>query len=571
MARMIPPEVRDDTASQAERLMFQQLKTQLPADYTVLHSVSWLSRQSHQSLDGEADFVLLHPDRGFLVLEVKGGLIRRDGPTGTWSSRSRSGRVYRIDNPFTQAQRSMHALDRKIADTPATRAFTYPFARAVAFPDGLVGDLHLGVDTHQDLIIDSRDLNDLEAAVTRAWDAPRQPGPGPAGVKALVALLAPVVEIQRWGLAASIINERGEMIQLTQQQMQLLDFLAGHRRVAINGVAGSGKSVLAMEQARRLASQGFRVLFTCFNKALAAAVGRELHATLPLAASPIVVKTYHDLATDFARRAGISLPADPDRLPGDEQRTYYESLLPEHLLTATSRLPDRFDAIIVDEGQDFGNDWWLTLEELLADQTAGILSIFYDDNQQIYSRRGDYPIPQPHYHLTKNCRTTRRIHDATMPYATSELWADCQGPAGRDIERVDVVPGQELKALERVIRNLVEVEQVPLEDIVLLSPRGPLKSPFKEGSKAGKWMLSWTSEGPNVIRCRSIHVFKGLEIPVVILAEPQKVYPATRSQLLYVALSRAQHHVIVLGQLPAGQTMPDLMATSVTTERPAPA
>lgn len=571
MARIYPPEVRADTASSAERLLFQELARQLPDDYTVLHAVKWLSRQAQQSQDGEADFVLLHPDRGFLVLEVKGGLIRRDGRTGVWSSQSRSGEVFTIKDPFDQAQRSMYALNTKLRDAPATKPYTYPFARAVAFPDLLVENVQLGVNVHRDLIIDSSDLNDLTAAVNRAWGIPQQGGPGAAGVDALVSLLSPTIEIQRRGLVASIKAEHEEMLQLTQQQIHLLDSLSEYRRMAIRGVAGSGKTVLAMEQAQRLANQGFRVLFTCFNKALAAWVGAELSRDLGGAAPPIVVRTYHDLATDFARRAGIKLPAAPERLPSDEQQRYYNDHLTEHLATATATLPDRFDAIIVDEGQDFAETWWIALEQLLADPVFGVFFIFYDDNQRIYQRLGAYPIPPPHFSLTMNCRTTQRIHQAAGSYATIGTAANCLGPVGRTLESVPVSPGQEVEALRRVIHDLIEVEKIPLGDIVVLTPRGPMTSALKEGAKLGNRLLSWQSDGPNVIRCRSIHVFKGLESPVVILAEPEKAHHGTSVQLLYVALSRAQHHVVVLGQLPAGRTAPDLQLPEIAPGPPASA
>ena len=64
---------------------------------------------------------------------------------------------------------------------------------------------------------------------------------------------------------------------------------------------------------------------------------------------------------------------------------------------ALAIVPDRFDAIIVDEGQDFADGWWVTLEELLVNPEDGILFVFYDDNQRIFDQRGSYPVPPPHH------------------------------------------------------------------------------------------------------------------------------------------------------------------------------
>ncbi len=550
---MVPPQPSPLTESRAERLLFAELARQLPADYTVLHSVKWLARRGGGLQDGEADFIVAHPQHGILVLEVKGGAISRNGPAGKWRSRAQNGKIYEVKDPFDQAQRSMRALVDKLGDAPTTRPFTYPFARAVAFPDTLVGGTYLGPAAPRELIIDSRDLTNLLPALQRPWATAKGPGPGEAGVAALVDLLQPTFELARPGLAGAILEERAALIRLTEQQFALLDFLGNHRRVAVSGTAGSGKTLLALEEVRRLARQGFRVLFTCFNKALAAWAREALRQDLGADMERVVVNNYHDLAADFAQRAGITLPADVAALAPDEATRFFQEVLPQHLLDALAVVSDRFDAVVVDEGQDFADGWWVTLEELLVDPDDGILFVFYDDNQRIFGQRGSYPIPPPHFTLTQNCRTTRRIHEVAATYRTEGTPTTCPGPEGRSPVEITVAPGDEITALRKVIHELVVEEGIPLDDIVVLTPRGPKTSRLMEGTRLGNFTVTWGDGGPKAVPCRSIHAFKGLESPVVILAEPERVHAESLAPLLHVALTRAQHHLVVLGELPVPQ------------------
>jgi hypothetical protein len=228
VARMYPSDLNETRTVHAERLLFNELKRQLPGEYSVLHSVSWISIANGRHLDGEADFVIAHPDLGVMVLEVKGGEIRRDPEKATWLSVDQYGVVHSIKDPFDQARRAMYALRDKLAATPATAAFRYPLSRAVAFPDVIVPGAGLGPDAPRDLIIDSARTGSLAAALDRAWEKPRDGGPGASGVKALVDLLRPGVSLPV-SLAGEIRRDRLALEDLTEQQVHLLDLLSGHR------------------------------------------------------------------------------------------------------------------------------------------------------------------------------------------------------------------------------------------------------------------------------------------------------------------------------------------------------
>src|SRR4051794_27065037 len=109
----IPARVRQASGRAAEVKTYHALRDQLDDEFTVMYSVAWLGRSDDgTSRDGEADFVLLHPRHGILVLEVKGGAISRTA--NEWSSTDRRGNRHRIKDPLAQARKSAYAILRKL-------------------------------------------------------------------------------------------------------------------------------------------------------------------------------------------------------------------------------------------------------------------------------------------------------------------------------------------------------------------------------------------------------------------------------------------------------------------------
>jgi len=225
-----------------------------------------LNTQRGKTIDGEADFIVAAPSLGVCVIEVKGGAITFDGRSGRWHS----GR-YQIGNPVEQVRRNMYALRQKVRQYRHTRTYKYSFFNALCFPDVRVPPDGLNVDTPRAFIIDSDDLENIKDkldSIRDYWLGKKNPRLTVSGVNALTKLIA-----RSWRLHMPLLKmiERttDEQDQLTEQQFQLLDFLGRRKHVLIEGCAGSGKTLLAAEKARRLADQGFCVALLCWNKKLA--------------------------------------------------------------------------------------------------------------------------------------------------------------------------------------------------------------------------------------------------------------------------------------------------------------
>lgn len=541
MARMYPDRPTVETQSNAERKLYYALRDQLPSAYVVFHSVRWQSRDTTQGIrDGEADFIIVHPTDGMLVVEVKGGVIRCDGATGEWYSND-----YQIKDPFRQASKNMYSLLDKLADLRWWHPHALRLGHAVAFPDVAV-KRGLRLDAPKEIILDGTDMSAIQSWVSSAMSYYRgqsSPARRPQEriVEELINLLSPSWEL-RSIFAIEFADEHDAIIRLTEEQFLLLDSLTGRRRVAISGCAGSGKTMLAVEQARRLADQGFRVLLTCFNKNLADFLRRD-----PRLPAAVDVCNFHALCRDLAERAGLG-----DRLHRHpETRTWYDVELPNLLLEAIDHLGGIYDAIIVDEGQDFQSDWWLPIQCLLHDEKDGILYVFYDDNQNLYRTQLNLPANLDHYPLTRNCRTTQHIHRTFVSFYRSQHVPTVRGPEGRQpVVRYYESKTNLMDTVRQAVYQLVNEEGIDCADITILTPWSKDKSVVWRAGSLGKFRLTdvWGRRG-NEIYTSTIHAFKGLESPVVILAE---VWPPDRDdleRLLYVGCSRARNHLIVIGHV----------------------
>lgn len=544
---MYPPTVSPHTQSDAERRLFTEFSRQLPDEYTVMHGVGWLTRLRRRDEVGEADFVIVHPRRGVIVLEVKGGRIDGAWSSDDWVSTDRNGVRHGIRNPIRQAERSMWALKDKLDDNPPTRRFRYPLYRGVAFPDMLLQGASFGADWDRSLVIDSSDLPRLDLAVERMYSVdPPEPSFAREAVAGLVDMLQPRVQIDRRGLAAEMLDGDDAIMKLTQQQFQILSFLQHQRQVVINGCAGSGKTMLAIEKAIQLGAQGFAVLLTCYNKNLAAWMRSVVARQADEVAARIVVNHYHDLAVKLCDEAGMPTSVRPN------DQSYWEEGISDDLSRAIPHLERRFDAIIADEGQDFAASWWITLQELLQDPAGGVFFIFQDEFQAIYRRDRDLPFATAPYTLLTNCRSTASIHRRLVEYYERHPGPVSFGPEGRDIEHIAYDGQPEREKIRKVVSRLVNDEGLRPSQIVVLTPNSAAKSALDENAALGNLRLTWGIEpGANQVRVSSIHGFKGLESDVVILAETSRFADSrTGRRLAYVALSRARHHLVVIGNLP---------------------
>ncbi len=558
MAQMIPPELPDHAeVPESETSLWRILQADLPDSWSVHHRFPWLHRDRRGvPLRSDIDFVAVHPLHGILCIEVKGGLTRYAAREDRWYQMHEGEEVALPRSPVQQARLGREALLEKLQSHRRWAGRWVTIGHAVCTPDRFFEPSFATSDMPREILIDQGDMRDVEATIRRALAFhahPDRPGKPGRDIEEIVLAIRGESREMRSRLSAALDVDDRTIRWLTARQMDALTRTDGNPRMAFAGCAGSGKTFLAIEKAIRLARDEKKVLFTCYNKPLEQFLRRRMEGE-----NGIVVRTFHSLCLGYARRADVPAPTRP---PTSEDRAerYWGHTLPDAFCTALATVEDRFDAIIVDEGQDFRTEWWVPLETIVdGPRGKGCFYVFYDDNQALYRHEG-WQLPDPpmfRYHLDENIRNTRSIHETLLSwYRRSEGGTPVAvGPEGRPTELVRY-QGRDglLPALRRTLNRLVTDEGVPPGEIVVLTPHGT-DSPIYELGQVNEAPIARDRNDQGVtvtppgdaVLVTSIFRFKGLERQVVILVEAEDIRPERRDEMLYVGGSRARGHLVIL-------------------------
>lgn len=547
---MIPPRPGAD-APNSERAVFQILaKAPGTQDWVVFHSVGLSSIYTGHF--GELDFVVLIPDRGIVCLEVKGGAISQRN--GIWKTRDRSGRTHDLDPPpYRQVQNAMFKLFRAISKKfgPNSREASVPFGWMMVFPDSPappVSPEFVRAD-----VIDRDDLtgrvadrisncptleqsrNKLDGGTATAHVLDRIKGyirPDFDRVLAPGAALHPVEAALR---------------TLTEEQYAFLDSVQYNPRCIVLGPAGCGKTTLALEQARRMAEGGNQVLLLCFNRLL----GRWLTDSAANISENIVAGSLHRLLSE--RIAQSSLAADFKA--SSNHKDIYDEIFPLYGLQAIEESGERFDVVLVDEAQDFDPDVISTLVRAWTGDNPEASIVFFGDfsRQAIYGKSQE-ALRRLHNRLgsagiislTRNCRNTRRIALQTSYLSRFDGYQNMEGqPDGDAVDLRFYRSEQDEASKFAQILNDLHRESIPAKDIVILGKRR-LEN-WNAAKQSGlPWAIVDAGEANDLsVAYSTIHAFKGLEAPVIILAHVDALDDAEES-LLYVGMSRARARLYML-------------------------
>ncbi len=556
---MIPPVIPASCPSPGEREIFTRLRDEPGAkDWVVLHSLD-IAHHLRQ-IAGEADFVIIAPALGVLCLEVKAchSLQRRDG---LW--------YYGHDphgdprGPFKQASEAMHSLRQQVVQAEPALA-RVPFWSAVAFP--FIEFKATSDEWHPWQVIDEprfrcQPLASLIAGILRSAQAflRAQPAarwfneadrfPNPQQAAAIARILRPSFEFSEKAPDRRA-RQQAEVLRYTEEQFAALDTMAENDRVLFTGPAGTGKTVLALEAARRAANAGKKVLFVCYNRLL----GRWLTQQPPLRGSNVAAGTFHQYLLGVA---GIAPPLEPGS-------SFWSSELPE---AAAEKLlgghadASAFDIIVADEVQDLLTAPYLDVMDLvLQGGLAGGRWLLFGDfeRQMIYGQdrdRADELLRARLGSFTRcslrvNCRNTPRI--ATLSYLLGKL-APNYSRVLRPDDRIEpaisyyATPSQQRKELSSVLERLHR-ESYAGDDIVILSPKAGSRcaaAGITEKPWAGQ-LAPFEQAEPGQIRYTTIQSFKGLDSPAIAVTDVEHLAGELFSSLFYVATTRALERLCII-------------------------
>lgn len=561
---MIPARIDDDHVSAGERRVFGLLQNDPgAADWTVLHSLGIARRASGPY--GEIDFVVMIPGEGVICLEVKGGRLSCDA--GIWRTMDRRGSVATLKkSPFLQARDSMFALRKAIANHFGEGASEArcPIGCGVVFPD--VSCPPLTPEFERSDVID---LDDLRGPISksimrvvrhrlREFQARRdRPLPTAAETKSIRNFLRPDFEsIVAKGVLVGRTEEK--LLRLTEEQYARLDELEANPRCLFEGAAGTGKTLLAMEYARRASHSGSKVALVCFNRLLGDWLNEQTKGT------GVAAGTWHGImrrlilksssASDFREDEEKALQRGDTRALFAETYSFYGELALEELGTP-------FDVLVMDETQDLCSQQILDVLSLAlrGGLAGGRWALFGDFTRQALYGNGEEPVASlsrycEHFvraRLTLNCRNTRRIaEEITLVAGFDRPPFRLGDEVGLPVEhRYWKEPADLVESLTVVVERLVK-EETPVEDIVILSPRRWENSGLASVERIARFPLVDVSRGVangrNSLKFSTVHSFKGLESPVVIIVDIDQVDSDEPQSLLYVAMSRARSLLILM-------------------------
>lgn len=560
MARMIPPVVSTYRYDGEREIALKLQKDPGTEDWTVLHSLDIADH--HSQVIGECDFVVIIPGQGVLCVEVKGcRSLKVD--KGLWYYGIKPQGDKR--GPFKQAADNMYSIRNYLfKNRPDFNRLV--FWSAVIFP--YISFAKSSPEWHNWQVIDahsyiSRPISQLFMNVikqarillsktpTAKWFDQNLSEPDKKQCDIIADTLRP--EFEYYESPAARRRELSETLkQYTGEQFIALDAMQANQRVVFNGAAGTGKTLLAIESARRTLQLGKKTLLLCFNNNITKWIKSQFSED---DFENLTVSTLHTL---MLKISGRNLPAQADSV-------FWTDILPrqaiEVLLASTVNQIAQFEVMIIDEAQDILRPDYLDFLDLCltGDIAAGSWNIFGDFiYQNIYSaatmnmkdfiteRCGNIPV----YTLGVNCRNTPRV----------AAYAPLLGGLNPDYRRIlraddKIKPelvffstmGEQKKILSELLQRFREKEKFKGSEIIILSPIAEnccvsyLDIPWRDRIKP----YDWNASGGH-IQHSTIHSFKGLEAPVVIVTDLNRIKDVEAMNLLYIAVTRSLSRLVLL-------------------------
>jgi hypothetical protein len=520
MAQLLPADLDLGMLEPSERRVCTAFLAGLDDDWLVIPTVPICVDGS----DSEIDIVLVSPTHGAVVVEVKGGVITLEG--GRWLQNGRA----LATSPTEQVTAAKHHLVRRMKAIGLDLGGLF-LRHVVALPDvGSVPREGLGPDAPAEIIF-AKDSLDEPAYALRSIH--REHGPVSAErLERFVRALRPDLHLD--GDGGRVMTRTVHRIDATTRtHLAAIRSLDANQKVLVTGGAGTGKTWLVIDWARRAVGRGERTLVVCFNKPIAEYLQRKLAETSAM------VGTYHDIVSRLLEPFGFVIPRDPPPQYWEHEPT---AVLTEHL----DRVGTPFDTIIVDEGQDLRPHWWTSLMALMDPRGTQRLLMTADPAQAIYVRPFQPPQGAMVFELHHNLRSSASVAEVVSYLGGPPPLPDA---AGRVPVRHLTAGGskERRKRVRDLIGELTTQHGVPRSQILVLTLRTWLRDELLEAAAERPDELPlarWEDRSEDTVLCETVHRTKGLErVAVILVGGNDDADP----QLVYIGASRAIWSLTLIG------------------------
>ena len=517
MAKMwplqIPVWISQDKRRSAEIRVFNQLEKELDNSWSVFYSRPWYGiSQSGGEIEGEADFIVAHPDFGILFIEVKGGQISYEPSRAQWFSIDRSEIKHKIKDPVEQAKKCRYEFAKKLEKQSNWPSHYINYKYGVVLTDTSEPSLDINtIGSHEKFLFchSSEFENDFESWIlgrlSKHGREKELVGPGTAGIEIIDSLIAQPVNLTV--TLGTKIREEVELMDslFTGAQLQVVHSINSKRRVVVSGGAGTGKTVLAVEIASLHSKFSNRVLLLTCSSTLATHLSRKLSSN-----ENITIATV------------------------DEFHISKNALI-------------KWDVVIVDEGQDVEWAKWEDIENI-CNPTTGKLIVFMDSNQSIYRIPADITtlLGAESFSLNINLRNTRNIARSTESLYTGPL-IYAPGPEG-DLPSIIHTSSFDAAIKESIslVKRLTSIEAVKRNEITFLCRDKETRQKIIYELARNQILAVNASEIRADVSCvETVPLFKGLESTIVI-AICDAAW-ANNQEMAYVSVSRARSRLFLVG------------------------
>ena len=519
MAIMHPPHgPKYNDSHVAEPIVYRLLKEQLDDDFQIIHSIPWLSSFIHElhnnkSPIGEIDFLILHPDLGVLALEVKGGILGHNSSGFYYSNTS-------VD-PVAQLNRGIFAIQEWLRNNGVRiqmgRAYFFPGSEmnASELPPSVVDNYHL---SPVKLILDINDLDRVDEKIRSIMsyfkNCLQSVSISKFAIETIIGMLIPSVSYAPcWH---SRINSDNKLwLRLTPEQQECIDWTLKSNRFLISGWPGTGKTVIAVETARRLSTAGDSVLCITFNSLLAQKLSKEL------AQHPNVqVTTIYSLCSKASSYNGEK---------ADFTSEWFDKQAATSLKKACHKeFISKYSTLIIDEGQVIRKEFWEILVEHFSTKKIIVMcdaaqAFPYEKPVSLTEIEGY--LQQPAFFLTESLRMPKRVCERlkTFQQPTHSITNSRQND---EDTLTEIITGNQKNTLRQIIAQILSQGLLPAH-IIVLTPSN---------------MAVHQSLVPQGVKVESIGRFRGLESPIIVILAATDM----SNTEFFCAYSRATSRCIVI-------------------------
>lgn len=542
-------------------------------DFEIFYGPNYLHKNFYGDMrDGEySDFIVLHKNKGILFLECKGGQI---------SYNPREGRWYQNKNilkrsPIKQANEGKLEFIKLLKSTKYKndiKVDAIPTIHGALFPNTpKPSEIILGADIKPEMIIWAQDYEEFEKNILNIFELNKSEKEITSTEKEIIQKILfgdqidnPFKEILKYG-------EHMQKIEFDADQTMLYNFLFNNKRLIIRGLAGTGKTIIAAKRALDESNREKKVLV--LTKTVG--VGRFLSLltrTSEFKRKYLEISSIDGFVSNLARKLKIEIHS-PQKLDDEKKREHFDEYLPDVCKKIFKLHPDKkYDTLIVDEGQDFHENWYESLKSIVKDE--GHMYLFYDPLQKqisnsmaeiLMKNKDNYSF----FNLTANYRNSSTITTflsklINVFYKDTEVqYSKLSKFDGKNPEFIIANTFDEIinKTKNKVIK-LIEEEKFDGRDIAILNDKSmkpannnsvnSLRTNLEEVGldviSAREYAIPYIREDhKNKITFDSIKRFKGLEKPIIILINLEEdLNDEKKIRDIYSGLSRARGHLIII-------------------------